>query len=282
MMLDGDRQGMALQVACAILATAIAFLAFPTACRGKDKPAPPPAAPSWMELGSHDAAPGEVASLYQSLYLAQCVPYSTSKDPELLRKFQETAEFRYQQECAHLSVYDGPLQGEWDFQAPAGALDRWPSIARHIEFANESTSYKAKITVYCRQSADDCRKYANDTLNIPPPRPLRFAWPGTSEEDKGWKEAVGSESCVPGPAQDEPPEYPRDELANGVTGSVGLLILTNRCGDARDVVIEKSSRNRDLDRAAIKAAQQWRFDIPVGVDPDQHFHYVREPVDFRI
>ena len=229
-----------------------------------------------MELSSHDTAIGEVESLYQSMYLAQCVPYPPGKDPELLRKFQEAADFHYKEECSHLSVYDGPLQGKWDFQAPGGSLGRWPSIARHIEFANDSPSYKVRITIYCKESADDCRKYTNDTLHISPPKPMRFL------QEDGWKEAVGNEPCLPGPVHNEAPEYPHEEMTNGVTGRVVLLALTNSCGDVRDVTVEHTSHSRNLDRAAIKAARQWRVDVHVEPDPTQRFHVIRTPVDFRL
>jgi outer membrane transport energization protein TonB (TC 2.C.1.1.1) len=48
-----------------------------------------------------------------------------------------------------------------------------------------------------------------------------------------------------------------------------------------NVSVEKSSRNRDLDRAAIDAARKWRFNASV-VNGQKAAGRVRVPVDFTL
>jgi protein TonB len=56
-----------------------------------------------------------------------------------------------------------------------------------------------------------------------------------------------------------PPEYPREALANGITGTVILRVTVSADGEPTKVEVQKSSRDRSLDRAAIEAAQKWKF-----------------------
>ena len=45
----------------------------------------------------------------------------------------------------------------------------------------------------------------------------------------------------------------------GVGGEVLLRVTIDANGTVLDVKVERSSRNRNLDRAAIDAARKWRF-----------------------
>jgi protein TonB len=56
-----------------------------------------------------------------------------------------------------------------------------------------------------------------------------------------------------------PPKYPPQEQRDGIGGQVKLLVTINAEGDVVDVVIEKSSRNRNLDRAAMDAVRKTKF-----------------------
>lgn len=88
---------------------------------------------------------------------------------------------------------------------------------------------------------------------------------------------------APRPLQGNPmPEYPRSALRSGSEGSVVVAITVGSDGVPTDVrVIERSgSRNRDLDRAAVDAARQWRFE-PAIRDGKPTMATVQLPVDFR-
>ena len=55
------------------------------------------------------------------------------------------------------------------------------------------------------------------------------------------------------------PDYPPSALRLGISGTVVLIVAVDENGNVVQVSVEKSSRNRDLDRAAIAAAKKWRF-----------------------
>lgn len=78
------------------------------------------------------------------------------------------------------------------------------------------------------------------------------------------------------------PDYPRNLLRAGEEGAVMLRIAVNAQGVPTDVqVVERSGhRDRSFDRAAIEAAQQWRFQ-PAMRDGKAVSSTVQLPVDFR-
>jgi len=76
-----------------------------------------------------------------------------------------------------------------------------------------------------------------------------------------------------------PPRYPPTEARQGVGGTVVLVISIDAEGNVLDVSVEKSSRNRNLDRAAMDAARKWRFNPEVR-DGVAVASRVRVPVDF--
>ncbi|MGO1891624.1 MAG: energy transducer TonB, partial [Luteimonas sp.] len=78
-----------------------------------------------------------------------------------------------------------------------------------------------------------------------------------------------------------PPRYPPSALRSGITGTVILIVSVDANGNVTDVEVERSSRNRDLDRAAIQAARKWSFN-PAVVDGVSSAGLVRIPVDFTL
>jgi protein TonB len=77
-----------------------------------------------------------------------------------------------------------------------------------------------------------------------------------------------------------PPRYPEDAICSGAYGEVRLRLSIDAHGNLLNVAVNRSSRNRSLDRAAMDAARRWRFHaglyhgIPVGGD-------VIVPVNFQ-
>ena len=78
-----------------------------------------------------------------------------------------------------------------------------------------------------------------------------------------------------------PPRYPPAALRSGITGTVVLIVSVDANGNVTDVSVERSSRNRDLDRAAIQAARKWRFN-PAMQDGRPAAGLVRIPVEFNL
>ena len=66
---------------------------------------------------------------------------------------------------------------------------------------------------------------------------------------------TGAPRLVSSPA----PAYPRNALRSGASGDVQLRIEVGADGVPTEVEVVGSSRNRDLDRAAVQAVRRWRF-----------------------
>ncbi|MBO9715503.1 MAG: energy transducer TonB [Pseudoxanthomonas sp.] len=61
-----------------------------------------------------------------------------------------------------------------------------------------------------------------------------------------------------------PPAYPRDAMRAGVEGTVLLRVLVDVDGRPLQVIVDRSSGNRSLDREAARQVQQrWRFEPAV-------------------
>jgi protein TonB len=56
-----------------------------------------------------------------------------------------------------------------------------------------------------------------------------------------------------------PPRYPPQEARRCIGGEVMLRVTIDAAGTVLDVAVERSSRNRNLDRSAMDAARRWRF-----------------------
>ena len=78
-----------------------------------------------------------------------------------------------------------------------------------------------------------------------------------------------------------PPLSPRPPARSGIEGEVILVIDVDANGNVTNVSVERSSRNRDLDRAAMEAARKWRFN-PSIVNGQKAAGRVRVPVNFTL
>ena len=77
-----------------------------------------------------------------------------------------------------------------------------------------------------------------------------------------------------------PPTYPPAAIRECVGGTVVLVVDVDASGNPTNVSVEKSSRNRDLDRSATDAARKWRFN-PAMRGGARTGGRVRVPVDFK-
>ncbi|MBA2239420.1 MAG: energy transducer TonB, partial [Lysobacter sp.] len=108
-------------------------------------------------------------------------------------------------------------------------------------------------------------------MDTPAPPPAPPAPPAAATN-------IGS-SVDPSSRALNPPKYPPQEARQGVGGTVILMISIDASGNVLNVEVEKSSRNRNLDRAAIDAARKWRFN-PETRNGVAVASRVRVPVDF--
>ena len=77
-----------------------------------------------------------------------------------------------------------------------------------------------------------------------------------------------------------PPVYPEAAFKACAFGVVRVLVSIDAQGNVLDVTINRSSRNRDLDRAAMDAARQWKFN-PGQVDGQPVGGDIIVPVNFQ-
>lgn len=78
------------------------------------------------------------------------------------------------------------------------------------------------------------------------------------------------------------PRYPRPSLQKGQTGTVLLKVLVDEQGWPKEVLVEKSSGHRELDRAARdQVLAKWRFH-PAQQQGRPVPAYALVPVDFRL
>jgi TonB family protein len=76
------------------------------------------------------------------------------------------------------------------------------------------------------------------------------------------------------------PQYPNEEFFSAIGGTAVLLIAIDAGGNVLNVQVEKSTRNRNLDRAAFIKASHWRFK-PNHVNGQDVGGYVMVPVNFE-
>ncbi len=55
------------------------------------------------------------------------------------------------------------------------------------------------------------------------------------------------------------PVYPPEEMRRGITGTALLTLTYDLSGNVTGVEVKRSSGNRNLDRAAVKAANRWKI-----------------------
>jgi TonB family protein len=164
----------------------------------------------------------------------------------------------------------------WAYQAPDFGND-WPSKALQIADKSDSSGYKLDVTVYCTGNETECATYTAAQKSMLAPRPNGIQ---TDMAYKQWRNRIKQEACVVRPANLSHPRYPPQALRDGIGGTVRIAFIYNSCGNVRDAWIETSSRNRDLDRAALTEALKWQIDtttLPEGKNTGMAI----APVTFR-
>lgn len=94
-------------------------------------------------------------------------------------------------------------------------------------------------------------------------------------------QAAGGQSTPPRPVagQTPSPTYPAAELRRGRGGTVLLRVEVGPDGAPTAVTVAESSRSRALDRAAVAAVRNWRFE-PALANGQPAAGTVRVPVEF--
>ena len=92
---------------------------------------------------------------------------------------------------------------------------------------------------------------------------------------------AGPTSSPPVALRNEPPAYPRVARQRGQEGIVELRVQVRADGTCGEVVVDKGSGHRVLDRAAVKAVRRWRF-RPATRDGRPVDDWIAVPVEFDL
>lgn len=119
---------------------------------------------------------------------------------------------------------------------------------------------------------------------VAPPPAAQQAAPAPSAPAPAPAEEAASIRVLESPPQRIPelspaPEYPASALRAGESGSVLLDVSVDAQGRVTSVRIARRSGSRALDRAAVRAVEQWRF-TPATVNGEAVAGQVQVPIDF--
>ena len=117
-------------------------------------------------------------------------------------------------------------------------------------------------------------------VDIPEPRPNDVVTPPAPPAPPAPPQDIGASVDISSKNMN-PPRYPPAAFRAGIQGEVILIIDVDANGNVTNVSVERSSRNRDLDRAAMEAARKWKFN-PSIVNGQKAAGRVRVPVNFAL
>ncbi len=117
-------------------------------------------------------------------------------------------------------------------------------------------------------------------VDVPEPRPSDIVTPPSPPSPPAPPTSIEASVDISSKAMN-PPRYPPAAFRAGIQGEVILIIDVDASGNVTNVTVEKSSRNRDLDRAAMEAARKWRFNAAES-GGKKAAGRVRVPVNFAL
>ncbi len=117
-------------------------------------------------------------------------------------------------------------------------------------------------------------------VDVPEPRPSDIVTPPSPPSPPAPPTSIEASVDISSKAMN-PPRYPPAAFRAGIQGEVILIIDVDASGNVTNVTVEKSSRNRDLDRAAMEAARKWRFNA-AEAGGKKAAGRVRVPVNFAL
>ncbi|MBW8310963.1 MAG: energy transducer TonB [Rhizobium sp.] len=91
---------------------------------------------------------------------------------------------------------------------------------------------------------------------------ILLALQGCATIDKPPQQMAVLPGCPAAAVTPVPPHYPEELRDQGIAGEVVLAVTVDGCGVPLNVQVQRSSRNRQLDREAMNAAYTWRLFVP--------------------
>lgn len=111
-------------------------------------------------------------------------------------------------------------------------------------------------------------------------KPASSKPPAAAKAQRGERAKASTPDRAPALLSSNPqPKYPPAALRAGASGTVLLDVQVDAQGAPSQITIAKRSGNRELDRAAMKAASDWRFS-PAVRDGKAVAQMVKVPVEF--
>lgn len=173
-------------------------------------------------------------------------------------------------------VASGEFAGRWVFEPNKGAL---PVRAWLDRDHSSVLGYSSERIGYCGESARVCRRWFEEGRHR-----SRAPYYGGEVAERQWQNRVFVEPCTK--RNDYRPPMTGLQSAISMSGlqaaHVMLLVVLNACGEIRDVTITKSSRHRDIDRAAIAWARKAVFSTQIRALAGTRGAVMRIPVDLRV
>lgn len=155
---------------------------------------------------------------------------------------------------ASAQIAQGEFAGRWEFLAPKGGLptQAWREIDR-----SSATGYDAERIGYCLGKERACVAWFEAGRHRSRSPDQRAGKVAAVE----WRNRVMEEPCKAKPEYRPPQTRMQSAIANSgmAAAEVILILLTNPCGDVRQVSIAKSSGRRSIDHAALEWASNARF-----------------------
>lgn len=260
--MEGARAAMARVLACVTVAMA---LASPIAVGKEDSPQP--AQPRAEQEADNDVGTFEsrlvilkgddlVARAYLQALRTRFAEEDEDEDEErggaldgheqeVRRSLDMSARTRALQ-YPEAALASGEYYGRWVFEPNNGSLPvkAWRDIDHSsvLGYSSERIAYCAEAPHVCQSWFEEGRHRSREPLTLSGNARLQ------------WENRVFAEPC----RKRDDYHPPQDELQAALLSSdlneawVELFVVLNPCGEVRDVSISRSSRNRDIDRAAIK------------------------------
>ena len=177
--------------------------------------------------------------------------------PRSLKAYLASPEYSTAKQMLALSgtMNTGHTTHTWVFDPP-NPPDSMPARALELEDLSGPGGYHLRATVHCYDEPVFCKPFRDRQTGLLAPKPAAAAGDLALRQ---WHNRIRTETCTVFARNMSQPRYPPQALRNGIGGTVRVGFHYNRCGNVRDAWIETSSRNRDLDRAALTQALKWQI-----------------------
>jgi TonB family protein len=262
---DAPRMDKTKSGSAPVVATDTAAPPAPRAALSAQPEQPPPIGKLVYRARLAETPHSSVAERYASLE-RQRILDEWKQDPDYAQAYlSDPGRFRYRGVAkSQIAFMDGDDVVVWVFEPPVNEA-RWPSRAwTLIDHGNEG-QYDLERIGYCDDGAEICAAWLAKELS-------RALAPNTAYDSNSysqWLSHVMTEPCESVPAFRPSQSTMQVAISRSPMKSakMSLIVVLNPCGEVRNVSIQTSSHDRDIDRAAIQWAQRAIFPEQTAATP---------------